>query len=202
MGDGDLLLRAILADPADDTPRLVYADWCDENGEPERAEVIRLGVEVGRLGLPDGPCPPGCPCGGAGNRAAALVAERGDVWNPRLRGERPGGLSFSWRRGFPDELHCTLADFERHAADVFARHPVTAVTLFDVVVYQLDHAATGRDWTYSLPGGGSLPFDPDPAVWWHPDADSVRRHLSAACVTYGRKLAGLPPLPAAGTRAA
>lgn len=36
------LLRAILSDPRDDTPRLVYADWLDENGEPDRAEFIRV----------------------------------------------------------------------------------------------------------------------------------------------------------------
>jgi uncharacterized protein (TIGR02996 family) len=36
------LLNAILAAPDDDLPRLVYADWLDENGRPERAEFIRL----------------------------------------------------------------------------------------------------------------------------------------------------------------
>jgi uncharacterized protein (TIGR02996 family) len=41
MTDRDALTRAILADPADDTPRLVYADWLEENGRPEEAEFIR-----------------------------------------------------------------------------------------------------------------------------------------------------------------
>jgi uncharacterized protein (TIGR02996 family) len=40
--DEQALLAAIVADPDDDTPRLVYADWLDENGRPERAEFIRL----------------------------------------------------------------------------------------------------------------------------------------------------------------
>lgn len=39
-------LRAICADPEDDTVRLVYADWLDENGDPDRAEFIRLQVAV------------------------------------------------------------------------------------------------------------------------------------------------------------
>jgi uncharacterized protein (TIGR02996 family) len=30
MTDGDALLRAVLVDPTDDAPRLVYADWLDE----------------------------------------------------------------------------------------------------------------------------------------------------------------------------
>jgi uncharacterized protein (TIGR02996 family) len=42
MTDGDALYRAILARPEDDTPRLVYADWLDENGHVEEAEFIRL----------------------------------------------------------------------------------------------------------------------------------------------------------------
>lgn len=38
----DALLAAILANPADDLPRLVFADWMEENGQPERAEFIRI----------------------------------------------------------------------------------------------------------------------------------------------------------------
>jgi uncharacterized protein (TIGR02996 family) len=41
MNDRDALLAAILADPADDTVRLAFADWCEENGDHERAEFIR-----------------------------------------------------------------------------------------------------------------------------------------------------------------
>jgi uncharacterized protein (TIGR02996 family) len=37
-------LRAICANPEDDTVRLVYADWLDENGDGGRAEFIRLQV--------------------------------------------------------------------------------------------------------------------------------------------------------------
>jgi uncharacterized protein (TIGR02996 family) len=44
MSDEDALLQAIYANPDDDTPRLVYADWLDENGDAERAELIRLQV--------------------------------------------------------------------------------------------------------------------------------------------------------------
>jgi uncharacterized protein (TIGR02996 family) len=42
----DALLEAICAAPADDTPRLVYADWLDEHGEPEHAEFIRVQIEL------------------------------------------------------------------------------------------------------------------------------------------------------------
>jgi uncharacterized protein (TIGR02996 family) len=46
-------LAAIRAAPADDLPRLVFADWLDEHGDPDRAEFIRVQCELakhGRLG--------------------------------------------------------------------------------------------------------------------------------------------------------
>jgi uncharacterized protein (TIGR02996 family) len=49
MSDRDALIAAILANPDEDTPRLALADWLQENGEPERAEFIRVQVELARL---------------------------------------------------------------------------------------------------------------------------------------------------------
>ncbi len=46
MSDHDALLAAVLADPAEDTARLVYADWLTENGEADRGEFIRIEVEL------------------------------------------------------------------------------------------------------------------------------------------------------------
>jgi uncharacterized protein (TIGR02996 family) len=42
-------LDAIVANPDDDSPRLVYADYLEENGEPERAAFIRVQCELSRL---------------------------------------------------------------------------------------------------------------------------------------------------------
>jgi uncharacterized protein (TIGR02996 family) len=42
MSDESALLNAILAHPDEDTPRLAYADWLEENGQPDRAEFIRV----------------------------------------------------------------------------------------------------------------------------------------------------------------
>jgi len=41
MTDDDFF-RAILASPLADHPRLVYADWLDDHGRHQRAELIRL----------------------------------------------------------------------------------------------------------------------------------------------------------------
>lgn len=45
----EAFLRAIFDASDDDTPRLVYADFLQENGEEERAEFIRVQVEHRRL---------------------------------------------------------------------------------------------------------------------------------------------------------
>jgi uncharacterized protein (TIGR02996 family) len=46
--DESALLSAIRASPDDDLPRLVFADWLDEHGRPERAEFIRVQCEFAR----------------------------------------------------------------------------------------------------------------------------------------------------------
>src|SRR5262245_28679842 len=42
------LLWAVIEAPADDAPRLVYADWLEEHGDPTQAEYIRAAVEMER----------------------------------------------------------------------------------------------------------------------------------------------------------
>lgn len=50
----EAFLRAIFDAPDDDTPRLVYADFLQENGEEERAEFIRVQCEMtAKKGLVD-----------------------------------------------------------------------------------------------------------------------------------------------------
>lgn len=49
MSDESSLLSAIWDQPYGDTPRLVYADWLQETGEPAnvgRAEFIRVQCEL------------------------------------------------------------------------------------------------------------------------------------------------------------
>src|SRR5690349_9754543 len=44
-------LTAIAEDPADPAPRLVFADWLEEHGDP-RADLVRLGWEAVRVPFP------------------------------------------------------------------------------------------------------------------------------------------------------
>src|SRR4029078_1438463 len=45
-------LDAIIPEPDDDAPRLIYADWLEERGDP-RAEFIRAQCELVKLSLDD-----------------------------------------------------------------------------------------------------------------------------------------------------
>jgi uncharacterized protein (TIGR02996 family) len=58
MTDRDALIAAIAADPADDLPRLVFADWLEEHGDP--AQGVR-------------PADPGVAAGTTGRGVAAPV---------------------------------------------------------------------------------------------------------------------------------
>ena len=49
MTHDDAFLQAIIDVPEDDLPRLVYADWLEEHGQAERAELIRVQVQLARL---------------------------------------------------------------------------------------------------------------------------------------------------------
>src|SRR5262245_48071653 len=84
------LYRAILAAPHDDVPRLVYADWLDENAdrfpEPQarteraRAEFIRLQCEWARLtpaGWRTGARPP---APALARRERRLLLQHGKKW--------------------------------------------------------------------------------------------------------------------------
>ena len=46
MNDREGFLAAIIDNPDDDAPRLVYADWLEEHGEATHAELIRVQCEI------------------------------------------------------------------------------------------------------------------------------------------------------------
>src|SRR6187455_1476604 len=49
MSEFDALLAAICDQPDEDTPRLVLADWLEEEGRAEQAAFIRAQIELARL---------------------------------------------------------------------------------------------------------------------------------------------------------
>src|SRR5580704_11727592 len=114
----DDFLQAILDDPDDDAPRLIYADWLEERGDP-RGEFIRVQCELAPLGPTDPRRPE------LETRETALLAKH------RIRFVRPIPQGVVWcctfRRGFLDCAELAAADFLRHAAVLFRAAPVRGV---------------------------------------------------------------------------
>lgn len=105
--DEAAFLRAILAAPDDDLPRLVYADWLEEHGKAKLAERIRRQVGNGKTFKING-----------------------------LRGFQTGTASgagneelVTWRRGFVEGIRCGAAWWLSNGDAVCERHPVRAVAL-------------------------------------------------------------------------
>jgi uncharacterized protein (TIGR02996 family) len=123
MTDGEALHAAILADPDEDTPRLAYADWLDEQGESDRAEFIRIQVALARR-------PPGEPDPGRLElvvRETALLLARHAAWLAPLRAaggplDHPGTHAL-FRRGFVEVVWMPGALFRERAEVLFARVP-------------------------------------------------------------------------------
>jgi uncharacterized protein (TIGR02996 family) len=123
--DRNALLAAICARPDEDTPRLAFADWCDENVDPERAEFIRLHFTSERYAehTPDRI--------DLDERAAALLAQHRAAWVARvpdwaLDPEWPPEVR-DFRRGFLHRVAAKAEDLLAHANDLFAATPVRKV---------------------------------------------------------------------------
>jgi uncharacterized protein (TIGR02996 family) len=134
MGDGELLLRAILDQPKEETPRLVYADWCDENGQPERAEFIRVQVTIARWGTT-----PPADAEEWVRRERELRWAHGLKWalpatevhhsGPTGVGPSAGHILGFFSRGFVSHVSCSWPDWRTHADAILAAQPVTRVRL-------------------------------------------------------------------------
>jgi uncharacterized protein (TIGR02996 family) len=224
--DGDRLLRTILADPADDAPRLVLADWLDERDDP-RGEFIRVQCRLAGLGecQEDFSLGLSCCCRFCTAGGLALRRRERELLNLPLQ---PQSAAFAWsmplhrtgvllgrpwpdvitfRRGFVDAVTLPTAAFLEHAAALFRAAPVTRVTLADRRPYRergLYWWVRGDDLTLpgSLPDAifGRLATVNGPAdrEWASTSPELAALCASDAAVGHGRDLAGLPGLAPAG----
>ena len=123
----DPLLQAVLDDPDDDAPRLVYADWLQERGRPgdeDRAEFIRLQVQLAGM-------EPGDPKRRAlEKREEALRNVHETAW----RGELPKwAWDVAFRRGFAEKVSATARQFLKGASGLFRRAPIQSASLHNVL---------------------------------------------------------------------
>jgi uncharacterized protein (TIGR02996 family) len=221
----DAFLADVLATPLDDAPRLIYADWLEDAGDPERAEFIRLGVESART-------PAVLLPGTAIRRRDGVVMGflEHDLLNPRhadlsrRQRELPARrsacdwtppplrpFSVAFRRGFVESVTLTADNFLEHAPALFAAAPLLEVVLVDrspIPRPDLDAWLwfAGESWHWPPhrlrePAAPQIPLSlcqrlRGPHGWtnYFPTREGALAALSAACVSWGREQAGLPPL--------
>lgn len=164
---GDALLEAVLREPGDDTPRLVYADWLDEHGRPERAEFVRVQVELARTPEPE-------------IKTAGHVANQPDGFCAACRKTSPGRCQYHALERRERELR-DLRHPERpneHLADswFFAGRVVTHGSEGPIWWYPpAPDGATGYDITLSRGFVSGITLDADAwlrhadALYWHPE---------------------------------
>lgn len=120
--DAQALLAGVIAEPASDAARLVYSDWLEEHGEAERAEFIRLQIEL--VSHPaHHTADSGCPLR---RRERELLSKHWHVWIgdldayaacgnrdafPHGGDSSPQHVVMTFRRGFVAEVRCRLIDW-------------------------------------------------------------------------------------------
>jgi uncharacterized protein (TIGR02996 family) len=199
----ETFVRAICEQPEDNVSRMVYADWLEDHGDPDRAEFIRDQIEWR-----------------PGSRDIDLLDANWDRWFPTVarHDERGftrqtsgyGGLvvpllsgnTVIFSRGFICEVRFSTAhSFRKHADDGYWGHqPVTAVTLCDKEPDNYPEAGTRHRWWL---GGHTRAYLLDSDLYslavmtvnkgeryFATRADALRA-LSVACVLFGRERAGL-----------
>ncbi len=157
--DWHAFLASIVAEPDDDTLRLVAADFLEENGEPERAGFIRVQVALAQLDLL---AHSHSPEGEEFRRNGQLELDElrkkeraflgpfsvyPHLWAaedcpelvrviPPVKMTSPlaslhveGAERLRWHRGFVERIDCPAAEWLRHGVAVRKRNPVREVLL-------------------------------------------------------------------------
>ncbi len=142
----DALYAAILAHPDEDTPRLVFADYLDEQGDHHRAEFIRLQCRLALMNEWDDGYT------AADVRCRRLIAEHPEWLDPlrQLNADllnQPGAFLTHWgrgshsgfRRGFSSVVSALPEWFAQSGHELFARFPIESAGFH--LDYELARAA-------------------------------------------------------------
>jgi len=136
--DWSAFLAAIVAEPDEDTLRLVAADFLEENGDATRAAFIRIQVALAKL-----------EAAGQGHTSEAGAWRRQELSIPRVwaaedcpelfRGTQTkagslalrvtGEVQLTWRRGFVEWVKCPAVEWLQHGVAVRKRNPVRRAIL-------------------------------------------------------------------------
>lgn len=144
----------IAANPEDLARRLIFADWLEDNGDPERAEFIRVQMELSQapekcLKTLSEDEPPYTGCDDC-IRVHQLHARMEKLWYSPARGSgfddgEPEGFAVTigepaeglvipqlvFRRGFVEEVYAPLSVLEEHLPRIVQEHPILSVRATD-----------------------------------------------------------------------
>src|SRR5262245_46067126 len=115
MSQHEAFLRPIIETPEDDAPRLVYADWLEDHGDPDRAEFIRVQCRLASIDEDDPERRELL------RREYDLLAEHGGEWAAPLVGKV---RRWQFRRGFVEQVCLEAKAFLKEAKWLFAFAPV------------------------------------------------------------------------------
>jgi uncharacterized protein (TIGR02996 family) len=120
MTPDEAFIEAIRDAPDDDTPRLIYADWLEEHGDPH-GEFIRVQCALAKLPLGD-------------SRRYALAKRERQLWERHnmewLGGHDPGGVGLrTFLRGFRFSIRHHVNDYPRRQKYLARWAPVQSVAL-------------------------------------------------------------------------
>ena len=168
MSDESALLAAIHANPDEDTPRLMFADRLDEQGgeaNAERAEYIRLSIELARAGV-GRRVPPEMKV--KHERTRTLFAKHYREWFPELFGKKNilRGVRGSpqMNRGFPYKIQGNADKIIAVGERLMQLAPMTEFQLLDLTSWGL-RRLVNASWAGQLrtigAGGGYGSSTPD-----------------------------------------
>jgi uncharacterized protein (TIGR02996 family) len=120
MMDERSFLASIIENPQDDLPRLVCADWLEEYGSPERAELIRIQCKLARKAEFDPSRTPFV------ERERELLSEHGAEWAKPVASIC---AEYQFLRGFIDSVVIGARKFLTHGARLFQLAPIRHVRL-------------------------------------------------------------------------
>src|SRR5262249_48744394 len=114
-----VFLADVAANGGDDVPRLVYADWLEDNGQAERAEFIRLQCRLATLDEFDPQRQE------LEQRHWEFLIVRASEW---IKQTLPGWARFEGTAGFPrgfiDRFSTTASSLLKHGPGLFAVAPI------------------------------------------------------------------------------
>lgn len=197
------LIRDICEHPGRYDLRLIFADWCEDHGEPERAEFVRLQMEyadlhphyeahdIDYLNCPT--CIRAAIIEGLLKTRFRIGRNEHPTWAKDcpsiIMRTKPTGpaLEWQWYRGFVESITCPWSEWEKCGPRLVECHPLRRVTLSDKEPLNLAPGSTNPDDTWhGWHTWGSAEF----VVLGGPLASDLPKELFA--LLGGRRIEGNP----------